>query len=253
LLKHPSLESVTVVELDGDVIEIAKAHFGAIHRGAFDNPKLKVVVDDGMKFLAGTADRFDLIVLDLPDPIGPATALYEEPFFRDCRRALAPGGAVTLHIGPPVEARRCAPTPSGWQRVPGRAAAHPHPLYGRCRDGGLLRLADPLALPAKSRSGSRSVVGTCSTTTGRSTMDSSLPNFVRARRRRPSAPRIHHQRAGGRRNNPQPPAATRTLPRARRQPGEANRARLRPSMSAARGPNHTPSSIRSVTVFRKRL
>jgi spermidine synthase len=90
-----------MVELDGDVIDIAKEHFGVIHRGAFDSPRLKVVVDDGMKFLAETDERFDLIVLDLPDPIGPATALYEEPFFRDCRRALAPGGAVTLHIGPP--------------------------------------------------------------------------------------------------------------------------------------------------------
>ena len=101
LLKHPSLERVTLVELDGDVIDIAKAHLGAIHRGVFEHPKLTVVVHDGMKYIAGTAERFDLIVLDLPDPIGPATALYEEPFFRDCRRALAPGGGVTLHIGPP--------------------------------------------------------------------------------------------------------------------------------------------------------
>jgi spermidine synthase len=101
LLKHPSMESVTLVELDGDVIDIARQHFGAIHRGVFDDPRLKLVIDDGLKFLAETDERFDLIVLDLPDPIGPATALYEEPFFRDCRRALAPGGAVTLHIGPP--------------------------------------------------------------------------------------------------------------------------------------------------------
>ena len=101
LLKHPALESVTMVELDGDVIDIAKEHFQIIHRGVFDDPRLKLIVDDGMKFIAETEERFDLIVLDLPDPIGPATALYEEPFFRDCRRALAPGGAVTLHIGPP--------------------------------------------------------------------------------------------------------------------------------------------------------
>jgi spermidine synthase len=101
LLKHPSLESVTMVELDGDVIDIAREHFEVIHRGVFDDPRLKLIVDDGMKFLAATDERFDLIVLDLPDPIGPATALYEEPFFRDCQRALAPGGAVTLHIGPP--------------------------------------------------------------------------------------------------------------------------------------------------------
>jgi len=101
LLKHPSVERVTLVELDGEVIETAKRHFGAVHRGVFDHPRLELIVDDGMKFLAETAERFDLIVLDLPDPIGPASALYEEPFFRHCRRALASGGAVTLHIGPP--------------------------------------------------------------------------------------------------------------------------------------------------------
>ncbi len=94
-------ESASLVELDGDVIETAKRYFGAVHRGVFDHPRLDLIVDDGMKFLARTTERFDLIVLDLPDPIGPASALYEEPFFRDCRRALAPGGALTLHIGPP--------------------------------------------------------------------------------------------------------------------------------------------------------
>jgi spermidine synthase len=102
LLKHPSIESVTMVELDGEVIEVAKKWFGGIHNGVFDNRRLRVLIDDGMKFLAGTREKFDLIALDLPDPIGPATALYEEPFFRDCRKALAPGGVLTLHMGSPV-------------------------------------------------------------------------------------------------------------------------------------------------------
>src|SRR4029077_21160037 len=63
---------------------------------------LRLLIEDGMKFLAGTAERFDVIALDLPDPIGPATALYEEAFFRNCKRALAPGGVLTLHMGSPV-------------------------------------------------------------------------------------------------------------------------------------------------------
>ncbi len=102
VLKHPSIEQLTLVELDGEVIDVAKRHFGSIHRGAFDDPRLNLVVGDGLKFLAETKEKFDLIVLDLPDPIGPATALYEEAFFRDCARALAPGGALTLHLGSPV-------------------------------------------------------------------------------------------------------------------------------------------------------
>jgi spermidine synthase len=101
-LKHPGVEQVVLVELDGKVVEIAKRYFGQIHRGAFDSPRLRLLIEDGMKFLAETDERFDVIALDLPDPIGPATELYEEDFFRDCKRALAPGGVLTLHMGSPV-------------------------------------------------------------------------------------------------------------------------------------------------------
>ena len=100
-LKHPSIEQVVMVELDERVVQIAKEHFSAIHRGVFDNPKLKVLIEDGLKFLAEPKEKFDHIALDLPDPIGPATALYEEAFFRDCKRALAPGGLLSLHMGSP--------------------------------------------------------------------------------------------------------------------------------------------------------
>ncbi len=100
-LKHPSVDQVIMVELDEKVVEISKEHFGAIHRGVFANPKLKLLIDDGLKYLSETKEKFDHIALDLPDPIGPATALYEEAFFRDCKRALAPGGVLTLHMGSP--------------------------------------------------------------------------------------------------------------------------------------------------------
>jgi spermidine synthase len=101
-LKHPSVEQVTMVEIDGDVIQVAKEHFHAVHQGAFDNPKLRVLVDDGMKFVRETHEKFDLIALDLNDPMGPAEALYSTEFFQQLRAALAPGGALTLHIGSPV-------------------------------------------------------------------------------------------------------------------------------------------------------
>jgi spermidine synthase len=101
-LKHPSVEQVTMVEIDGDVIQVAKEHFRAVHNGAFDNPKLRVIVDDGMKFVRETQEKFDLIALDLNDPMGPAEALYSLEFFQQLRAALAVGGALVLHIGSPV-------------------------------------------------------------------------------------------------------------------------------------------------------
>jgi spermidine synthase len=101
-LKHPSVEQVTMCEIDEDVIAVAKEHFFAVHRGAFDSPRLRVLVGDGMKFIRETHERFDLIALDLNDPMGPAEALYSADFFQRCRHALAPGGALVLHIGAPV-------------------------------------------------------------------------------------------------------------------------------------------------------
>jgi spermidine synthase len=101
-LKHPSVEQVTMVEIDEDVIRIAKEHFGAVHNGAFDSPRLRVLVEDGMKFVRETQEKFDLIALDLNDPMGPAEALYSAEFFQQCRHALALGGALVLHIGAPV-------------------------------------------------------------------------------------------------------------------------------------------------------
>jgi spermidine synthase len=102
LLKHPGIERVVMAELDAEVLRIAREHFGAVHRGAFDDPRLQVHVGDGFAFVAGSGERFDLIVFDLTDPDTPAARLYTRDFFARARAALNPGGAISLHIGSPV-------------------------------------------------------------------------------------------------------------------------------------------------------
>ncbi|MFT3802680.1 MAG: polyamine aminopropyltransferase [Burkholderiaceae bacterium] len=102
MLKHPGIESVTVAELDPMVVDIARRHLGAVHRGAFDDPRLELVIGDGLAYAREHDARFDLIVLDLTDPDTPARKLYTREFFTLLRERLAPGGAVTLHIGSPV-------------------------------------------------------------------------------------------------------------------------------------------------------
>ncbi len=101
VMKHPSVERVVLVELDQSVIDIAKKYFSAVHRDVFKNPKLEVRIGDGEAFVNSTSDRFDLIYLDLTDPIGPSEALYTQDFFLACKRALSAGGAVVLHTGSP--------------------------------------------------------------------------------------------------------------------------------------------------------
>jgi spermidine synthase len=101
LLKHPSIERVHMAELDPEVIEVSRAQFGRVHRGAFDDPRLEVTVGDGLAYLRGTRARYDLVVMDLTDPVGPSAELYSPATFALARAAMAPGAALTLHIGSP--------------------------------------------------------------------------------------------------------------------------------------------------------
>jgi predicted membrane-bound spermidine synthase len=101
--KFPSLRRVVrSPERWQRIVAVAKEHFGAVHNGVFDNPKLRVLVEDGMKFVRDTHEKFDLVAMDLNDPVGPAAALYSAEFLQQIRATLAPGGALTLHLGSPV-------------------------------------------------------------------------------------------------------------------------------------------------------
>ena len=100
LLKHP-IETCRLCELDQAVVDMSRTHLGSIHGGAFDDARLTLDIGDGMGFVRTTAERFDLIYLDLTDPVGAAEPLYAPRFYQDCKRLLNKGGALVLHIGSP--------------------------------------------------------------------------------------------------------------------------------------------------------
>ena len=102
LLKHPSLQSVTLAEIDARVVDIARAYLGTVHRGSLDDPRLTLVIGDGFGFVRTATERYDLIVLDLTDPGGPSELLYTPDFYRACASRLTPRGALTLHIASPI-------------------------------------------------------------------------------------------------------------------------------------------------------
>ena len=133
LLKHATLEGVHMAELDPEVIEVSKARFGKVHRGVFDNPRLKVTVGDGLEYLRTTGVRYDIITMDLTDPVGPSVALYTPETFALAKGALAAGGALTLHIGSPFShGARVRTTIENLRRVFSRVTPYfVHiPLYG---------------------------------------------------------------------------------------------------------------------------
>ena len=99
--KHRSVEHITMVEIDGTVVEMCKEFLPGHSKGAFEDPRLNLVIDDGMRFVATTTEKFDVIISDSTDPIGPGEALFSENFYQACRRCLNDGGILVTQNGTP--------------------------------------------------------------------------------------------------------------------------------------------------------
>jgi spermidine synthase len=101
VLKHATVERVTIAELDAGVIEFARTYLPDLGRRAFDDPRVEIRIGDGADFVARTDQRFDVIVVDSTDPIGPGAALFTPEFYANCRRVLKPGGVLVTQNGVP--------------------------------------------------------------------------------------------------------------------------------------------------------
>lgn len=101
VVKHP-IERVTLVDIDSEVIELSKRYLPTLSDGAFDHQKAEVVISDGLAYLTGTDRRFDVIIVDSTDPVGPGEALFSEDFYAACKRRLTPGGIVVTQNGIPL-------------------------------------------------------------------------------------------------------------------------------------------------------
>jgi len=102
-LKHKSVKEVVLVDIDGRVIELCREHFGEINARAFKDKRLRIEVADAFEYLGRPASkgRFDLIIADRPDPVGPGKALFGETFYDRVRNALKAGGFATFQTGVP--------------------------------------------------------------------------------------------------------------------------------------------------------
>jgi len=102
LFKHPTIEDVTLVEIDQAVVDISRRYLQKVHRGSLDDPRLTLKIEDGFAYVKNSSESFDLIVLDLTDPGGPSTLLYTPEFYRACAARLGEDGIMTLHIASPL-------------------------------------------------------------------------------------------------------------------------------------------------------
>lgn len=101
VLKHRSVREAVQVEIDASVVDFAKTHLRAICGEAYEDPRTELVIADGLKYVAETDRRFDLIIVDSTDPIGPGEVLFTKQFYADCKRCLTPGGILVTQNGVP--------------------------------------------------------------------------------------------------------------------------------------------------------
>jgi len=95
VLKHASVKSVTICEIDQMVMDVSKKYFKTMTH-VWSDPRLRVVCNDAAVFMESkeALSKFDVIVCDSSDPVGPAQALFESKFYRAMNGALKPGGRI---------------------------------------------------------------------------------------------------------------------------------------------------------------
>ena len=98
VLRHPDVRRCTMVDIDGDVVELSKRYLPEWSAGAFDEPRARVIIGDALKFLAEDRDRYGVIISDLTEPLedSPSNPLFCDSVFRDIKARLADGGIYVL-------------------------------------------------------------------------------------------------------------------------------------------------------------
>jgi spermidine synthase len=102
VLKHKSVKRLTQVEIDASVVEFSKQHFPEFTRPVLGSERFELVIDDGMRYVADTDRRFDVIIVDSTDPQGPGKVLFSSHFYAACKRCMHPGGVLVTQNGVPL-------------------------------------------------------------------------------------------------------------------------------------------------------
>ena len=101
-LRHSTVESVVMVDIDEKVVELCREYLPNHHQGSFDDPRVKLIHDDALAYLESTSERFDVIIIDVPDPLeaGPAYLLFTQEFYSLVRGRLNDAGIMVSQSGP---------------------------------------------------------------------------------------------------------------------------------------------------------
>ncbi|UCD17444.1 MAG: polyamine aminopropyltransferase [Candidatus Zixiibacteriota bacterium] len=100
VMKHPEVKSATMCEIDRMVVEISTRHFPELSTG-FRDKRARIIFRDGRKYIETGRRKFDIILLDLSDPIGPAANLFQKSFHQGVFNRLNDDGIMVAQSESP--------------------------------------------------------------------------------------------------------------------------------------------------------
>lgn len=101
VLRHKTVEKCWMIDIDQRVVELCDEYMPEWHRGTFKDKRTVLLYEDGRKFLENSKEKFDVIIIDIPEPVeeGPAYMLYTEEFYKMVATKLNENGMVSLQSG----------------------------------------------------------------------------------------------------------------------------------------------------------
>ncbi len=100
-VKYPNIESITLCEIDPMVVSACREHLPDVSAG-LDDPRVEVINRDGAALVRESAGKYDLILVDSTDPVGPGTALFQTPFYESVRQCITEGGTAVFQTENPI-------------------------------------------------------------------------------------------------------------------------------------------------------
>ncbi|CAL4321142.1 Polyamine aminopropyltransferase [Buchnera aphidicola (Protaphis terricola)] len=97
--KHKNISNITMVEIDINIINLCKKYFPNHSDNAYNDSRLKLIIDDGLNFIKNTHQKFDLIISDSTDPIGCGKNLFLSEFYLNCKKNLKKNGIFVAQNG----------------------------------------------------------------------------------------------------------------------------------------------------------
>ncbi len=115
VLRHRSVKNLTMVEIDRMVVDKCREYLHSLSEGVWDDPRFKLLIGDGAEALRSLKDKFDVIIIDSIDPIGPAKSFFSTEFYQSVYDSLKDGGIAVHQTGSLIlQPSEC---PGSWRQI----------------------------------------------------------------------------------------------------------------------------------------